>query len=70
MCAYLERQSRALMKLSPAPSSLSVLSSRAAAACTMSLARKRFLKPKWTPNVWMRMSFMLGEMERERERER
>lgn len=57
--AHLERASRALMKLSVSLSSFSALSSKAAVACTMSLARKRFLKPKWTPNVWMRMSFIL-----------
>lgn len=56
------------MKLSLLLSSFSVLSSRATAACTMSLARKRFLKPKWTPKVWTRMSFILmGVTERERE---
>lgn len=63
---HLERESRALMKLSLSLSSFSVLSSKAAAACTMSLARKRFLKPKLTPNVWIRISFILkGGMQKE-----
>lgn len=56
------------MKLSLSLSSFSVLSSRATAACTMSLARKRFLKPKWTPNVWTRMSFILMRRYREGEK--
>ncbi len=57
--SYLDRQSRALMKLSVDASSFSTFSSRAAAAWTTSLARNRFLKPKCTANVCTRMSFIL-----------
>ncbi len=57
--SYLDRQSRALMKLSVGVSSFSTFSSRAAAAWTTSLARNRFLKPKCTANVCTRMSFIL-----------
>lgn len=63
--SYLDRQSRALMKLSVGVSSFSTFSSRAAAAWTTSLARNRFLKPKCTANVCTRMSFILKKPQSE-----
>lgn len=60
---YLERLSRAWMKLSVPEPSFSGLSISDMVAKTTSLARNLCLKPKWMLKVWMRMSFMLQREE-------
>ena len=60
---YLERLSRAWMKLSVPEPSFSGLSISDMVAKTTSLARNLCLKPKWMLKVWTRMSFMLQREE-------